>query len=70
MYHTRFIVRFVSSGLDFLIPNDHPDFSLTGLKKISFVVGDQIHEVPTQLLNTLLGRLSGNLEQEFIRWID
>lgn len=58
-------------GYDFLIPSDHPDFPATGLKKTSFAIGDQIHEVSTTALEEKfrLGRLQGGLARDFNKWL-
>jgi mRNA-degrading endonuclease toxin of MazEF toxin-antitoxin module len=57
------------SNYDFLIRSDHPDFGATGLKKTSFAIGDQIHEIPASLLTVRLGHLEGELCRAFEKWL-
>jgi mRNA-degrading endonuclease toxin of MazEF toxin-antitoxin module len=57
-------------GYDFQILKDHPDFAATGLKKNTYVMGDQIYTVPASMLNTKLGHLEGALAKAFDKWID
>lgn len=56
-------------NFDFSITADHPDFGATGLKKFSFVLGDQIHDVPLEALGKRLGLLQSDLKHEFEEWI-
>ena len=56
-------------GMHFLIEEDRSEFPLTGLKKTSFVAGDQIHDIHVADLGKRLGHLTGDLAIEFENWI-
>ena len=55
---------------DFLISSDDPDFAKTGLKKSSYALGDQIHEMNNGELKHKLGSLEGELAERFDKWLD
>ena len=66
----------ISSKLDlyrpsehFLIRDDHSDFSATGLKFTSYVVGAPIFAIKSNELLTRMGSLQGELAQEFKNWM-
>lgn len=69
-------IAFISSAIDlynhrthFLIRSDHPDFIHTGLKKTSFVIGDEFKDSPINKLGKKIGILTGELAEAFDKWI-
>jgi hypothetical protein len=57
------------SDQHFLIRDDHPDFSATGLKTNSYVIGSPVFNVRPERFIRTLGELRGDLAKEFEKWI-
>jgi hypothetical protein len=59
------------SRIHFLIPNHHNDFAMTGLKRTSYVLGDEFKEIKITDLKKCkrIGEISGELAIEFDNWL-
>ncbi|MCZ7644190.1 MAG: hypothetical protein M5U26_02735 [Planctomycetota bacterium] len=71
----RFLLLPVSAAMDlydslqhFKLDPNHPDFPATGLKKVSYIIGNRPIEVSLAALETQIGCLQGNLALEFQDW--
>ncbi|NUM36350.1 MAG: hypothetical protein HUU50_17560 [Candidatus Brocadiae bacterium] len=57
-------------GRDFLIENNHPNFQDTGLKRTSYVSGEDFIEVPlSDVSKKTMGKLTGDLAKAFDKWL-
>jgi len=56
--------------LHFLIRDDHPDFKATGLDVTSYVIGAPVFEVERAEILAHIGILTGELADEFQKWIE
>jgi len=73
---TAVVVVLVSSARElydpqrhFLIPENHPDFRATGLRRESYCWGDEMPRVSIARLGRKLGRLEGGLLRAFNAWL-
>jgi len=55
--------------LHFQIPANHPDFPTTGLRRTSYVLGEDIRDVQASKLQERVGQLNGDLRTKFVQWI-
>ena len=55
---------------DFMIRSTDPDFVTTGLRRDSFIICEYPVRVPVSRLERRLGRLSGQMLEDFKAWVD
>ena len=53
----------------FTLRPDHPDFAATNLKAASYVIGDSIARPEQGIRPQVIGKLTGQLAEEFAKWL-